>query len=443
MTSIGCSFEVFADDLCLSLIDHSVSGLLLEVLIFILAFGGLAIAAEHLCNSMETLCERWRIHEDVGGATFIAFGGAIPEITINCISTLKSIRGKSAADIAIADMGVGAILGSGMIAYLLIPASCKLLSDRPLLLRKRSVYRDALFYMLAVFVLGSVLYGGLSVYHAPILVSIYACYVLVLVFSDHLDFFWSRALGHPHLGPAHLVPDSKADGSTVPLLPLNGATEPDSSSVSEKSGSSASSWLARVGGKVFEPLRNVIDTTCPDCQPGRPHEDWYLLTFIVSMAWITIFSFLITVTVARWVSLLNIPGASALFGFVLVAFGAEIPDSVNAVTMARRGMGGMAISACLGSQVVNICLGLGMPWLIASVFGKAVPLSSTNGFIQEASLHVLIAVFTVIGVVNLMGPFHSMQRSEITKAKALILFFCYAGSIGYLAYSTSVAKQLS
>ena len=192
MSAGQCTFEIFTDNLCLSVIDHSVTGLLLEAVIFIFAFGGLALAAEHLCNAMETLCERWRIHEDVGGATFIAFGGAIPEITINCISTLKSIRAKSAGDAEIADMGVGAILGSGMIAYLLIPASCKLLADRPLLLRKRSVYRDALFYMLAVFVLGSALYAGISVYHAPIMVAIYACYVFLLVFSDHLDFFWNR-----------------------------------------------------------------------------------------------------------------------------------------------------------------------------------------------------------------------------------------------------------
>ena len=441
MSAGQCTFEIFTDNLCLSVIDHSVTGLLLEAVIFIFAFGGLALAAEHLCNAMETLCERWRIHEDVGGATFIAFGGAIPEITINCISTLKSIRAKSAGDAEIADMGVGAILGSGMIAYLLIPASCKLLADRPLLLRKRSVYRDALFYMLAVFVLGSALYAGISVYHAPIMVAIYACYVFLLVFSDHLDFFWNRAIGHPHLGPGYTLSDSKADGSTVPLLPLNavsGVTEPESSSLSVKSSSSTdSTWLVRWGGKMFEPLRSVIDSTCPDCQPGKPREDLYWLTFLVSMMWITVFSFLITVAVERWVSLLNIPGASALFGFVLVAAGAEIPDSVNAITMARRGMGGMAISACLGSQVVNICLGLGMPWLIASLLGHPVPLSPSNGFIQEASLHVLIAVFTVIGVVNLLGPSHSMQRSEITKSKAWVLCVCYVASIGYLGYSTS------
>ena len=437
----SCTLDLFIDNLCLSSIDQAALGVLTEVLIFFLAFGGLAIAAEHLCNSMETLCERWKIHEDVGGATFIAFGGAIPEITINCISTLKAVVAKSAEEAAISDLGVGAILGSGMIAYLLIPASCRLLSEKPLLLRKQAVYRDATFYLLAVMILGSALYSGISVYHAPILVSIYICYVLTLAFSDHIDVFWDRGIGHPHLMPAHV--ESKTDPSTVPLLPINGVAElfefPRDSTPSEDH-----PWTMGKGLKVaMSPLQYVIDSTSPDCRLGMPQEDKYIFTFFVSMGWITLFSFLVTVIIERWVALLNVPGASALFGFVLVAVGAEIPDSVNAVTISRRGLGGMAISACLGSQVVNISLGLGMPWLIASLFGKTVPLSSRNWFIQEAALHVIVAVLTVVVVVNLLGPWHASKRSEITEWKAWILTLCYFGSIGFLAYSTSSHNQLS
>jgi Ca2+/Na+ antiporter len=436
----SCTFDAFTDNLCLSVIDHTIGGLFLETCIFIFAFAGLAFAAEHLCNSMETLCERWKIHEDVGGATFIAFGGAIPEITINCVSTLKSVAAKSAEEAAISDMGVGAILGSGMIAYLLIPAFSRLLTDKALLLRKRAIYRDALFYLLAVVVLGSALYGGIKIYHAPVLVSIYICYVLVLVFSDHIDFFWSRALGHPHLGPVH----AKNDPSTVPLLPVNGAAELFESSVEPAEPTDEDSNVLKNCSFVVSPLKYMIDRTSPDCRLGMPREDFYMLTFFISMGWITLFSFLITVTIERWVSLLNLPGASALFGFVLVAVGAEIPDSVNAVTIARRGLGGMAISACLGSQVVNISLGLGMPWLIASLLGKTVPLSSSNWFIHEACFHVIVAILTVIVVVNLIGPWReSFQKSEITQWKALVLMVCYFGSIGYLAYSTSSHNKIS
>ena len=457
----GCTLAQLESDLCLSLVDHSWLGILVEIFIFFVAFCGLAIAAEHLCNSMETLCDHWRIHEDVGGATFIAFGGAIPEITINCVSTFKSVRASNLNDSSIADLGVGAILGSGLIAFLLIPALSCLWSNQKLLLRKRALYRDATFYALAVSVLMSAVYFGITTFHAPILVAIYICYVLVLVFGDHLHFFWSRALGHPLLGPTypeHCDPTSvfreryssthrsggsacgELDAIIVPLLSLNGGAEIFDSSTDRAEGCEQSSStlgaIALAGSYVVSPIQTAIDWTCPDCRIFKPKENWYPLTFLTALAWITMFSFVITMVVERWVTLMNLPSASALFGLILVAAGAEIPDTVNAVTIARRGFGGMAIGACLGSQVINICLGLGMPWLITWCFGKTVPLSSSNSFIHEASVLLLAAVGCVVVTVALIGPVHTMGRSEITKNKAFFLIAWYCLTIGLLGYLT-------
>ena len=58
-------------------------------------------------QSLETLCARWNIREDVAGASFVAFGSAAPEIIINSITTLKSA---ASADKG-ADLGVAAIIG--------------------------------------------------------------------------------------------------------------------------------------------------------------------------------------------------------------------------------------------------------------------------------------------------------------------------------------------
>merc|ERR1719420_2903752 len=61
-------------------------------------------------------------------------------------------------------------------------------------------------------------------------------------------------------------------------------------------------------------------------------------------------------------------------GFFLVALGAEIPDTFQAATAASRGYGSMAISSCFGAQVVNVGLGLGLPWSAATFLGQEVPL---------------------------------------------------------------------
>ena len=448
-----CSFELFKSDMCLSLIDRTVLGFSFELLLFLVAFVGLALAAEHLCNSMETLCDHWDISEDVGGATFIALGGAIPEITINCVSTLKSAGSTTGSSASIADLGVGAILGSGMIAYLLIPSLSSLLAgDEKMIIRQKSLFRDAAFYGVALLVLMSSLFFGMSVFHAPILVGIYVIYVFTLIFSHRFNFWWSHAIGHPHLTMRSLsntppIPspsvfrEKYTDDST--LLPLL-STEIvfDEKIVDQQTVTVGTNFglvgdvLYNLGGTLIKPLQWILDYTCPDCRIFQPNEKLYLLTFVTSFAWITFFSFLVTTIVQRWVELLAMPASSAMFGLILVAAGAEVPDTVNAVTIARRGFGGMATSACLGSQVVNICLGLGMPWLIASIVGRSIAMSRTNGFIHEASGLLFIDVVILVIIVGTIGPFHRGGRAEINKAKALGLIAWYALTIGYLGYVT-------
>ena len=113
---------------------------------------------------------RWNIREDIAGASFMAFGSAAPEIIVNAVSTIKArgspgparlrawclccgpnghLLGQHMAsmeraahtrlppqavsggangggDPEAASLGVGAIIGSGIIAFSLIPGCCGL-----------------------------------------------------------------------------------------------------------------------------------------------------------------------------------------------------------------------------------------------------------------------------------------------------------------------------
>jgi sodium/potassium/calcium exchanger 5 len=95
------------------------------------------VCDKYLVVSLETLCVRWGVREDVAGATFMAFGSAAPEIIINAIGTFT---GES-------DLGVGAIIGSGMIAFSCILGLCALVSGADLMLKRRPLARDSLFYL--------------------------------------------------------------------------------------------------------------------------------------------------------------------------------------------------------------------------------------------------------------------------------------------------------
>jgi Ca2+/Na+ antiporter len=117
---------------------------------------------------------------------------------------------------------------------------------------------------------------------------------------------------------------------------------------------------------------------------------------------------------------------SAIFGLVIVAIGAEIPDAVNAITISKRGFGSMAISACLGAQVINVCIGLGLPWLISTT------ISVGNSFLNISSLLVFIDVVLFVTVVVWSSKGDGL--TEITSQKAALLIFWYFCSVGYMAW---------
>ena len=123
----------------------SVLGLFLEIFILLYAFTAVAIVADdHLVCSLETLCVRNGVREDVAGASFMAFGSAAPEIIINAVSTIKAVAGGGgdapppvapgippgcACDDSCKGedeaLGIGAILGSGMIGARVTLPSCR------------------------------------------------------------------------------------------------------------------------------------------------------------------------------------------------------------------------------------------------------------------------------------------------------------------------------
>lgn len=99
------------ESLCLNGIDGHGWGIALEVAVFLYCFAGLAIVCDDfLVISLETLCVRFNVREDIAGASFLAFGSAAPEIIINAVTTLQSVRsGTGGKDTT--SLGIGAIIG--------------------------------------------------------------------------------------------------------------------------------------------------------------------------------------------------------------------------------------------------------------------------------------------------------------------------------------------
>jgi len=167
--SPACTLQLFLKELCLASLDQGgafLPAFFIEVFIFVYAVGWLSLAADKTCGAMEAACSRAKLRPDVAGATLMAFGGCAPEVCINIICTWKQfehnafMRKNRERQSSIASfseeshdthLGIGSCLGSGMIAFAVIPALCVFFSQKNILkLKLTSTARDTAAYLLAL-----------------------------------------------------------------------------------------------------------------------------------------------------------------------------------------------------------------------------------------------------------------------------------------------------
>merc|ERR1712100_956028 len=126
------------------------------------------------------------------------------------------------------------------------------------------------------------------------------------------------------------------------------------------------------------PFALLFFITVPDCRKER-FDKFYLGTFIMSIVWIGILSFGMLWFSTRICCTLNIP--QVVMGIVIISAGTSVPDALSSILVAKNGQGDMAGSNVLGSNVFNIFLGLGLPWLIRCLTHGEVLLNRKEGVI--------------------------------------------------------------
>eukprot|EP00658_Telonema_sp_P-2_P084525 TRINITY_DN9401_c0_g1_i1.p1 TRINITY_DN9401_c0_g1~~TRINITY_DN9401_c0_g1_i1.p1 ORF type:complete len:576 (+),score=160.92 TRINITY_DN9401_c0_g1_i1:191-1918(+) len=504
----------FLNNMCFTSIDVDEKnngqwwGILLEVLVFAYCFLGLAIVCDdHLAVSLETLCQRFNVREDVAGASFAAFGSAAPEIIINCVTTIKAAA--STSDSSSVQAGVGAILGSGMIAFLVIPSACALSAFTPegdpleLKLKRRPLLRDLGTYAISLLEL-CIFFGDgkIVTYEAAIMVGTYVVYMCVVVLGNPVRSWYRREVLHlKDEAKENFITSAKNTPATTPREPTQSRTEiaqqklppeehqplglralsprdllnPGANSSSaamfavkyrirhqaevldERQGNIIAQAAQRAldirgedledlcydeldhdddegatgcCGKFVEvismPLVFAFKWTCPDCEvkgddeDKAPFEDWYPLTFLASFLWVALFSFTLSTIVERWVEITH--GPQVFFGIVLLAVGAEIPDTIQSCSFAKRGYGSMAVANGMGSQVINILIGLGVPWLLSNIAaGKAVIIGDNHQCLQVAAFFQFGALTLCCSLLLGWAVVTRSNKAVLNRFKAVIL----------------------
>jgi len=170
---------------------------------------------------------------------------------------------------------------------------------------------------------------------------------------------------------------------------------------------------------------------------GRP--------FTATSAWIVLLLAMLTVGIACHslagavmdsAEALNI--APYFAAIVLGAAATSVPDTVISVKAAAAGDYDDAVANAMGSNIFDICVALGLPLLMYSLYhgGISVPLSSGEGAanVQELRVALILLTVLVIGIFLYdLGPGPRIRgRIRVGKIKAFLLLAFYVGWTGFI-----------
>ncbi|XP_004262396.1 sodium/potassium/calcium exchanger 4 isoform X2 [Orcinus orca] len=472
---------------------------LLHILGALYMFYALAIVCDDFfVPSLEKICEKLHLSEDVAGATFMAAGSSTPELFASVIGVF----------ITHGDVGVGTIVGSAVFNILCIIGVCGLSAGQVIRLTWWAVCRDSVYYTLSVVVLIAFIYDEEIVWwEGLVLIVLYVFYILIMKYNVKMQAFFTvkqKTIANGNTVSSELEDGNDYCGSSSddPSMPLLGQVkeEPQYSKnpvvmVDEVMSSSPPKFtfpeaglrvmitnkfgprtrlrmasriiinerqrlISSANGVSSKPLQNgrhesiengnvpvenpaelqqereqplpppepelveaaflspfsmpeargdkakwvltwplifLLCVTIPNCSKPR-WEKFFMLTFALATLWIAVFSYLMVWLVTIIGYTLGIP--DVIMGITFLAAGTSVPDCMASLIVTRQGLGDMAVSNTIGSNVFDILVGLGVPWGLQTMvinYGSTVKINS-RGLVYSVVLLLGSVALTVLGI---------------------------------------------
>ncbi|XP_015350382.1 sodium/potassium/calcium exchanger 4 isoform X2 [Marmota marmota marmota] len=457
---------------------------LLHILGALYMFYALAIVCDDFfVPSLEKICEKLHLSEDVAGATFMAAGSSTPELFASVIGVF----------ITHGDVGVGTIVGSAVFNILCIIGVCGLFAGQVVRLTWWAVCRDSVYYTLSVIVLIAFIYDEEIVWwEGLVLIVLYGFYILIMKYNVKMQAFFttkqkSIANGNPvsneledvkekpqygknpvvmvdeilsssppkfnfpeaglrimitnKFGPrtrlrmaSRIIINERqrliSSANSVGSKPLQNGTheniengnvpvenpedprqdqeqqpppqppplEPEPVETAFLSPFSMPEARGDKAKWVFTwPLIFLLCVTIPNCSQPR-WEKLFMVTFITATLWIAVFSYFMVWLVTIIGYTLGIP--DVIMGITFLAAGTSVPDCMASLIVARQGLGDMAVSNTIGSNVFDILVGLGIPWGLQTMvisYGSTVKINS-RGLVYSVVLLLGSVALTVLGI---------------------------------------------
>lgn len=110
--------------------------------------------------------------------------------------------------------------------------------------------------------------------------------------------------------------------------------------------------------------------------------------------------------------------------------GAEIPDLIQSVTVAKRGYGSMAVSNSSGSQIINILVGLGLPWAISNAAHQTIRVDLVKSLHLMANIQLAnVLLYLSLLLLPTLPTWGRHSHASLGRAKGLILICIYGAAL--------------
>ncbi len=350
-----------------------------SLLIMLFAIYILAIMTdEYFIPSLDHISHRLDLPHNVAGASLMAMGSSAPELAI-ALTALFQGSGEHS------DVGVGTIVGSAVFNILVITGASAL--ARPAKITLSVVIRDCLIYVMSIGLLLFTFYDGqIHPLEALSFLILYAGYLLIL-------YKWN----------SWFPEDTPAEAEEIKELASHPGEKQEGKSKDRRSIMDLiNDWTSK-GLGIF----------------AGDVEQSYLRVFFVSIAVIVGLSWILVKSVIIFGDATAIP--PVIVALTLLAAGTSAPDMISSVVVARQGRGDMAVANAVGSNIFDILVGLGLPWLIVMGIGM---MTGGPTFVEVGTADLLNSTLVLLGTVFVLFIFLYTERT-LSRIEGGILISLY------------------
>ncbi|XP_037653199.1 sodium/potassium/calcium exchanger 2 isoform X5 [Choloepus didactylus] len=166
---------------------------------------------------------------------------------------------------------------------------------------------------------------------------------------------------------------------------------------------------------IVLPIVFPLWVTLPDVRKPSSRK-FFPITFFGSITWIAIFSYLMVWWAHQVGETIGI--SEEIMGLTILAAGTSIPDLITSVIVARKGLGDMAVSSSVGSNIFDITVGLPLPWLLYTIIHRFHPVTvSSNGLFCAIVLLFIMLLFVILSI--------AFCKWKMNKVLGFIMFGLY------------------